>query len=225
MVFLGEDFSSSFQIFTRIRDVNVDKHWTNGWHLQKCQKFSKFTIRTYEAIKEIISRALHTAKVDHVCELCPFKDRTHDASLKRLDLVLLNARTLYPKTNKGKGLIDVTVVNPVTDVSGWIFDGNTNHMHAATNIGKAANTAEDDKRRKYQNLADSHHMEFIPMGFESQGNWGTNTIQVFDSLMKRIEEKNNPDRVSEHNKSHFWRLQISFTLHKYISRHIQDAYA
>jgi hypothetical protein len=72
---------------------------TYGWHLQKCQKFSKFTIRTHEAIKEIISRALHTAKVDHVCELCPFKDRTHDAKLKRLDLVLLNARTLYPRTN------------------------------------------------------------------------------------------------------------------------------
>jgi len=71
---------------------------------------------------------------------------SHEASLRRLDLVLLNARTLYPKTNKGRGLIDVTVVNPVTNVTGWIFDGTTNHMQLATNIGHAAKTAEQDKR-------------------------------------------------------------------------------
>ena len=68
-------------------------------------------------------------------------------------------------------------------------------------------------------------MEFIPMAFESQGNWGPNSLQVFDSIMKRIDEKNNPDRVSENTKSHYWRLQISFTLHKYTSRHIEDAFA
>ena len=78
---------------------------------------------------------MHTAKVDHVCELCPFKDRTHEASLKRLDLVLLNARALYPKTNKCRGLVDVTVVNPIKDVGGWMFDENANHIaHAAKTV-------------------------------------------------------------------------------------------
>ena len=98
-------------------------------------------------------------------------------------------------------------------------------MQLATKIGHAAKVAEDDKTRKYQQLSDSHNMEFIPMAFESQGNWGPNTIKVFDLIMKRLDEKNNPDRVSEHTKSHFWRLQISFTLHKYIARHIEDAYS
>jgi len=196
-----------------------------GWHLQKCQKFSKFTIRTHEAIKEIISKTMQTAKIDHVCELCPFKDRSHEASLKRLDLVLQNARSLYPRTNKGRGLVDVTVVSPIKEVRGWMFEENGNHMQLATKIGHAAKVAEDDKRRKYQQLSDSHNMEFIPMAFESQGNWGPNTIKVFDLIMKRLDEKNNPDRVSEQTKSHFWRLQISFTLHKYIARHIADAYS
>jgi hypothetical protein len=196
-----------------------------GWHLHKCKKYTKFTIRTHEAVKEIISKALYTGKIDHLSELCPFKDRSHEASLRRLDLVLLNAKTLYPKTNKGRGLIDVTVVNPVTNVTGWILDGITNHMQLATNTGHAAKTAEQDKRRKYQQLSDENNMEFIPMAFESQGNWGPNSLEVFDSIMKRIDEKNNPERVSENNKSHYWRLQISFTLHKFTSRHIEDAFA
>jgi len=196
-----------------------------GWHLQKCQKFSKFTIRTHEEVKDVVSRMMHTAKIDHICELCPFKDRTHESTLRRLDLVLLNARTLFPNTDKGKGLIDVTVVNPVTDVGGWMFDSATDHMRAATKIGQASKRAEDAKRRKYQDLSNANNMEFIPMAFESQGNWGPNTIRVFESLMKRIEEKNNPERVSDNTKSHFWRLQIVFTIFKHTVRHIDDAFS
>ena len=111
-------------------------------------------------------------------------------------------------------------MNPVANVTEWMDNGNADYMQAATNIGHSAKAAEDDKRRKYQQLSDANNMEFIPMRFESQGNWGPNTIKVFDSLMKKIDEKNNPDRVSEHTKSHYWRLQISFTLHKFISRHL-----
>jgi hypothetical protein len=196
-----------------------------GWHLQKCKKYTKFTIRTHEAVKDVISKALQTGKIDHVCELCPFKDRSHEASLRRLDIVLLNAKTLIPHTTKGRGLIDVTVVNPVTNVSGWMFDGITDHMQLATTMGHAAKGAENDKRCKYQQPSDENNMEFIPMAFESQGNWGPNSIKVFDSIMKRIEEKNNPDRVSENTKSNYWRLQISYTIHKFISRHIEDAFA
>ena len=196
-----------------------------GWHLQKCNKYTKFTIRTHEAVKDVISKALQIGKIDHVCELCPFKDRSHEASLRRLDIVLLNATTLFPHTTKGRGLIDVTVVNPVTNVSGWMFDATTDHMQLATNIGHAAKAAEGDKRRKYQQPSDENNMEFIPMAFESQGNWGPNSLKIFDSIMKRIDEKNNPDRVSENTKSNYWRLQISYTIHKFISRHIEDAFA
>ena len=98
-------------------------------------------------------------------------------------------------------------------------------MQQATTIAHIGTKIEEDERRKYQQLADSHSMEFIPMGFESQGSWGPNTHVVFDALMQRIGDRNNPDRVSKHTKSHYWRQQISFTIHKYVSRHIEDAFA
>lgn len=195
-----------------------------GWHLQKCSKHSKFQVRTHEEVKDIIARILHTAKLSFSCELCPFKER-YDQNYKRLDLVLSNSRAIYPNTNKGKGLIDVTVVNPVRKVDGWFMDGVTNHEKSATTIARIAITAEDDKRRKYQQLADTHQMEFIPMGFESQGNWGPNTHSVFNALMERIGERNNPDRIDTHTKSHYWRQLISYTIHKFVSRHIADAFA
>ena len=200
---------------------NLDPY---GWHLQKCAKFSKYRIRTHEEVKDVIARILHTAKVPFASEFCPFKDK-EDQNYKRLDLVLSNSRSIYPATNRGKGLIDVTIGNPVREVTGWLNNDYRDHMQQATTIAHIGTKIEEDKRRKYQQLADSHSMEFIPMGFESQGSWGPNTHVVFEALMQRIGDRNNPDRVSKHTKSHYWRQQISFTIHKYVSRHIEDAFA
>jgi hypothetical protein len=172
-----------------------------GWHLQKCVKFSKYRVRTHEEVKDVISRILHTAKVPFTCEFCPFKDK-EDQNYKRLDLVLSNSRSIYPATNRGKGLIDVTIGNPVREVTGWFNNDYRDHMQQATTIAHIGTKIEEDKRRKYQQLADSHSMEFIPMGFESQGSWGPNTHVVFDALIQRIGDRNNPDRVSKHTKSH-----------------------
>ena len=137
---------------------------------------------------------------------------------------------VYEKQKNGRGAPgDEKPLNdpkpPLVEIAGWLNNDYTNHMQQATTIAHIGTKIEEDKRRKYQQLADSHSMEFIPMGFESQGNWGPNTHVVFDALMQRIGDRNNPDRVSKHTKSHYWRQQISFTIHKYVSRHIEDAFA
>jgi len=44
-------------------------------------------------------------------------------------------------------------------------------------------------------------MELL-MGFES--GIGAPTHFFFDALMQRTGDRNNPDRVSKHTKSHYW---------------------
>jgi len=87
---------------------------------QKCVKYSKCRIRIHEEVKDVVSRILHTAKISLACEFCPFKEKD-GPSYQRLDLVLANSKSIYPTTSRGKGLIDVTIGNPVrkVDVMDW----------------------------------------------------------------------------------------------------------
>jgi hypothetical protein len=194
-----------------------------GWHLQICQKFSKWTIRTHEEIKTCVGRILNTARIQFACEICPFKDK-ETANFKRLDLVVTNARNIDKTSTKEKGLIDVTVVNSMRNTKAWINQSDaTDHHAAATNLSQAAKKAEIDKFSKYAADAAAHNMAIFPMAFEAQGTWGPNTHIIFKNLMDRIQDKNNVDRASLTTKAYYWMQQLSFTVYKYVARHIEDA--
>ena len=214
---------------------NIDPY---GWHLQTCRKFSKFCIRTHEEIKSSVGRILQIARVRHNYEILPFKDRDDEKTLKRLDIVMQNPRIIKANSTSSQGLIDVTITNSVESTMGWmdndkdiieLEDGDDivlpDHSKAATVIGGSAKKAEHNKLRKYETLAKQHDKDVFPMGFETQGTWGPGTHKVFDALMKRIGDVNNPDKVSQQMKSHYWRQHLTFILHKYVARHIIDAFA
>ena len=74
------------------------------------------------------------------------------------------------------------------------------------------------KMRKYGTLAANFNMDVYPMGFETQGTWGSCTHMVFDAILKRIQNNNNMDRVSHETKSHYWKQQISFILQIYCTK-------
>jgi len=188
-----------------------------------CQKFSKWTIRTHEEIKTCVGRILNTARIQFASEICPFKNKESD-NFKRLDLVVTNARNIDKTSTKEKGLIDVTVVNSMRNTNSWIDEQEgIDHQVAATNLSQAAKKAEIAKVNKYAADAETHNMAIFPMAFEAQGTWGPNTHIVFKNLMDRIQDKNNVDRASLTTKSYYWMQQLSYTVYKYVARHIEDA--
>ena len=189
----------------------------------------------------MIGRIFHTGKIKHEYEIVAFKDRSHVRSLKRLDICMHESKLFQPDTTNTEGCIDVTVTNSIRSTLKWMESAQPNdnvlqladdddivlpnHSQCATNVGLSAKKAEQTKFRKYSEIAKTFNKDIYPMGFESQGTWGPGTHQVFNGLMKRINEINNPDQLSVQTKSHYWRLHLSFVLHKYVARHCIDAFA
>ena len=97
---------------------------------------------------------------------------------------------------------------------------NADHMNIATKVAHIGAIIEEAKRGKYRQLADSHFMHFMELGMSLKEIEVLMHILSLMALMQRIGDRNNPDRVSKHTKSHYWRQLISFTIHKFVSRHI-----
>ncbi|CAH2267576.1 jg11865 [Pararge aegeria aegeria] len=64
--------------------------------------------------------------------------------------------------------------------------GGSFHQATSSMVGAAATSAEQAKRRKYENL-DSIFI-FVPFGVETLGPWGPEARALFKELSKRVIE-------------------------------------
>ncbi|CAH2232164.1 jg12329 [Pararge aegeria aegeria] len=63
-------------------------------------------------------------------------------------------------------------------------------------VGAAATSAEQAKRRKYENLDSS--FIFVPFGVETLGSWGPEARALFKELSKRVIESTGDPRAGSY---------------------------
>ncbi|CAH2264908.1 jg5719 [Pararge aegeria aegeria] len=97
--------------------------------------------------------------------------------LARSDGKRPDGMTLIP-WRLGRSLLwDATCVDPLA----------ASHIQATSSmVGAAASSAEQAKRRKYENLDSS--FIFVPFGVETLGPWGPEARALFKELSKRVIE-------------------------------------
>ena len=138
-----------------------------GLHPLSC-RFSAGRFPRHQALNDIIRRALVSSGVPSTLE---------PPGLNRGDGKRPDGMTLFP-FKRGKCLVwDATVTD--TYAASNIFD-------SATEVGSAALKAEENKRKKYSQLASTYIFE--PLAFETTGVCGKSTSSVISELGSRLSD-------------------------------------
>ncbi|CAH2233568.1 jg8504 [Pararge aegeria aegeria] len=142
--------------------------------------YSRSAVRfsRHSTINEIIRRSLATAHVPAVLEAI---------GLARSDGKRPDGMTLIP-WRLGRSLLwDATCVDTLA----------ASHIQATSSmVGAAATSAEQAKRRKYENLDSS--LIFVPFGVETLGPWGPEARALFKELSKRVIESSGDPRAGSY---------------------------
>ncbi|CAH2232150.1 jg20825 [Pararge aegeria aegeria] len=150
---------------------------TYGHHGLSCSR-SAGRFSRYSTINDIIRRSLATAHVPAVLE---------PIGLARSDGKRPDGMTLIP-WRLGRSLLwDATCVDTLA----------ASHIQATSSmVGAAASSAEQAKRRKYENLDSS--FIFVPFGVETLGPWGPEARALFKELSKRVIESTGDPRAGSY---------------------------
>ncbi|CAH2233925.1 jg14683 [Pararge aegeria aegeria] len=132
----------------------------------------------HSTINDIIRRSLATAHVPAVLE---------PIGLARSDGKRPDGMTLIP-WRLGRSLLwDATCVDTLA----------ASHIQATSSmVGAAASSAEQSKRRKYENLDSS--FIFVPFVVETLGPWGPEARALFKELSKRVIESTGDPRAGSY---------------------------
>ena len=145
----------------------------DGLHGLDCQKSAGRHARHAE-LNTIIHRSLSSIGRPSILEPC---------GLTREDGRRPDGMTLFP-WKQGKPLVwDVTCVSTLA----------ASHLQrSVVEAGAAASQAEENKVDKYSDLSTTHI--FIPLGFETMGQWGPSTVNFVKELGKLLEESSGETR-------------------------------
>ena len=133
---------------------------SRGFHGLLC-KYSAGRFPRHHAMNDVIKRALQKAGLSSVLE--------------------------PPGLDRGDGSRpDGITVFPVSGGRGLVWDGTCVDTFAAMESGKAANSAEEPKRRKYAALAEAH--QFEPIVVETMGVYGESTAVFLKAIGRRLVE-------------------------------------
>ena len=146
-----------------------------GLHPLSC-RYSAGRAPRHAALNEVIKRALSGAGIPSTLE---------PHGLNRGDGKRPDGVTLFPWRN-GRCLVwDVTCVD--TFAEGHLTAG-------ALQVGSAAEAAEEQKRREYAAISESHLFE--PIAVETTGVFGPTTLGLLKSIGKKISQESGDPRES-----------------------------
>ncbi|XP_055349888.1 uncharacterized protein LOC129596587 [Paramacrobiotus metropolitanus] len=151
----------------------VDKY---GHHGLSCKKSAGRFIR-HSALNEVIRRSLVTANIPAVLE----PRGTSDVDERRPDGV-----SQLPWRNGRRLAWDVTCVDSFAL---------SNVISSSTKAGEAARKAEEEKRRKYDYLANEY--DFEPLAFETSGVTGPACLKFLRELGRRLKDATGEARSYE----------------------------
>ncbi|XP_069360016.1 uncharacterized protein [Maniola hyperantus] len=148
-----------------------------GHHGLSCSR-SAGRFSRHSTLNDIIRRSLATAHVPAVLE---------PIGLARSDGKRPDGMTLVP-WKMGRSLVwDATCVDTLA----------ASHIQATSSMaGAAAISAEQAKRRKYENLDGS--FVFVPFGVETLGPWGPGARALFEEIAKRVIESTGDPRAGSY---------------------------
>ena len=160
-----------------------------GLHTLSC-KNNKGKYYRHSLLNDTIYRALSTADVPSIKE--PMGILRNDG--KRPD-----GMTLVPYSYGRSLLWDVTVVNTLAV---------SYQRDALLDSGLVAEKAENRKLAKYSNIAAEQYL-FVPLGFESMGNFGSHATKFIDDIGRKIQV-----RTGERRSTQFLKQTIGMNIQR-----------